>query len=368
MITSIISRLNFINSRFMLNFNDEYFRKLKLKYKNKNCLDRSFLQYKSQVNNGLLINFILIFFTPFLIFLPLVMIIRLKNKKFQEVLGGDIIAVIPNRNILPEIFEEKNVKYLIKFYNFNVNLKDILFIYKLIFRYFFHSYFWMKCIYVIFSYSGIAKRSEKEVLVSNEYSFTSSVLTLYLNSYGKIVSNCMHGEKVLCQRDCFSTYDNFYIWDDYYSYLLQKMDVKANFIISGCDALDLKIKINDSASNIVFYLQGVEGINDLMVIKEKLISLSIIYGCHFFVKPHPRYLNDKLSSVFDENEILDIDFNEAIKMTHIICSNYSTVLFQAYSYRIKNQSKYPIIVVNDLVELPSMYIMRDKADHLFSEI
>src|SRR5690606_33676630 len=172
--------------------------------------------------------------------------------------------------------------------------------------------------------------SEAEVLVSNEYSFASSVLTLYLNSYGKIVSNCMHGEKVLCQRDCFSTYDNFYVWDSYYINLLKKMNVKANFFISTCDALDLNIENNNTNNNIVFYLQGIEKINDLRIIKDKLIILSKKYDCPFFVKPHPRYLSNELRMIFDESEILNLDFNEAIKITSIICSNYSTVLFQVY--------------------------------------
>lgn len=372
---SLIAKVNSIllDNQKMLNYDEEYFYKFKMK-NTKNYIERSFFQYKSQVNKIYLLNFILLFFSLFFLLLPFFLMFRLGNKHCVDKLADDngffddVIAILPNKNILPTQFKNKNIIYLKKFFDFKINFKDLIFIYKLIFKYFFYPYFWMKCIFVIISYSGIAKRSESEVLVSNEYSFTSSVLTLYLNSYEKTVSNCMHGEKVLCQRDCFSTYDNFYVWDSYYSNLLKKMDVKANFIISTCDALDLNIETNIPNNNIVFYLQGIEKTSDLKVIKDKLVILSKMYNGSFFVKPHPRYLSNELTMVFKESEILNLDFNEAIKMTSIICSNYSTVLFQVYAYRKNNNVPAPLIVVNDLVPLPLMYIMKDKADHLFSEI
>lgn len=369
---SLISKLNSIvlNKDRMLNFDDEHFKYYKNK-KSDDYIERSFFQYKGQVVELFFLNIILLCFSLLFLFLPFLLLIRLLkkiNSKGSVNFPDSVIAVLPSESILPHQFKSLKVTYLKRFDNFEINIKDLIFIYKLIFRYFFFPYFWMKCVFVILSYSGIAKRGETEVLVSNEYSFTSSVLTLYLNSYGKIVSNCMHGEKVLCQRDCFSTYDNFYVWDEHYTLLLNKMDVKANFITSTCDALNLNLELNNTMNNIVFYLQGIEKTSDLKVIKDKLIILSKIYGCPFFVKPHPRYINTELTNFFNENEILNLDFDQAIKITSVICSNYSTVLFQAYVYRKRNNLTRPIIVVNDLVPLPLMYIMKDNADHLFSKL
>lgn len=352
-------------SNFVKKFDGLLFEKLAGKV---NFFDRSFSQYKCQVDIGFLANSLLLIFLPFFIFIPLVFLIFFPAVKSDENENFSTVAVLPSFDFVPNAFSGEKVSYLKKFYNANFNLNDLLFCYKIIFKFFFHPFFWLKCIYIILSYSGIAKTTAKEILVSNEYSFTSSVLTLYLNSCGKIVSNCMHGEKALCLRDCFSTYDNFYVWDDYYVKLLESMDVKANFKVSSCNALRLHLIPSDKDGDIIFYLQGFESNEELILIRSKLIQLSHKYNASFFVKKHPRYFNESVEAVFLGSEIISCDFSESISSAKIIASNYSTVLFQVYVNRLEKNQKFPLIAINDLTDIPEGYIMQKKADIFFSKI
>lgn len=353
------------SSNISCDFDYIFFNNIKEKYKDSSCISRSFAQYKCQTKGvGYVVNLALLFFIPVLVLIPLILLIVFNKKKLKKS-DSKIISVLPELKFLPEVFDNKEVFWVEKSYRRSFDFKDLIFCYKFIFKYLFSPYFWLKCLYIVLSYSGIVKINAKEILVSNEYSFTSSILTKYINSYGKICSNCMHGEKVLCLRDCFSTYDKFYVWDDFYVKVLSQMDVQAKFIVSSCSALDLEL--SPSEGDIVFFLQGFENAVDLEVIRKKMNKLSDLYGGNVFVKPHPRYPNSDLNTMFKSNEILNMPFEDAVKMAKVVVSNYSTVLFQVYINKKLKQKDFPVIVVNDLVKLPPMYIMQEKAEILFSE-
>lgn len=348
-------------------FDYSFFENVKGNIRSSSFVKRSFAQYKCQNKKRSFLNIILFFSLPIVIFIPIVLMLIYSNKK-SYLIKKDFIAVLPNKNILPHSFITEDVTYLNKSYQKNFNFQDVRFCYNFIFRYLLFPYFWLKCVYIILIYSGIVKTDSKEILVSNEYSFTSSILTEYINLYGKKCSNCMHGEKTLCLRDCFSTYDSFYIWDPYYIELLKKMDVQADFIISSCDALKLDLNTSEKEGDIVFFLQGFETLDDLQVIRCKLDQLSKIYGGDIYVKSHPRYKSLELDSVFEEHEVLNGSFENSVKISKVLVSNYSTVLFQVYINKKILNTNYPIIVVNDLIDLPPMYIMKEKADILFSNL
>lgn len=343
-----------------------FFEKVKKKLKDDDLLSRSFAQYKCQFYKNrkiFFINLLLLLFVPFLILIPLVLFFFSRGENLEN--ESDIVSVLPDKSIIPESFDNNVICSYNKFDFFSFTYKDLSFCYGVIFRYFFKPFFWLKCLYVICAYCGVTKIGYKEILVSNEYSFTSSILTKYFRNYEMICSNCMHGEKVLCLRDCYSTYDNFYVWDNYYSKLLESMSVKANFKVAACDALGLDLIPDGCHGDIIFYLQGFETIDDLVLIREKLEKLSQMFELSFFVKPHPRYFNKDLNIVFDEKDVLNLEFKEAVLRSKIIVSNYSTVLFQAFYNR--SNKKIPFLIVNDLVSIPEKYIMSEKADMFFSD-
>lgn len=370
---TILMRLNKyilgdLTSNVIGGFNLEYYNSLIKRLEAQDTpFNRSFLQYKAQTfknNKIIILNLLLLLLLPIFIFFPLFLMLFRKNINQEKY---DYIAILPYTEIIPNKLKKANGLIIsLKKVGQNITLSDVVYMYALIFKSLFYPYFLFKNIYIIFKYSGIAKMRTSEILVSNEYSFTSSILTDYLNQNDKKVSNCMHGEKVLCLRDCFSYYNHFYVWDEYYVKLLQSMNVKATFVIDICDFI--RIDTSHSGEDIVFFLQGFETEDMLKSIREKLRILANLHNKKYYVKAHPRYLNDNLVQIFNEDEILSIDFIDAVRRSAIVASNYSTVLFQVYVNREQNHHSYPLIAINDLIKLPEKYIMISKSDIKFSEL
>lgn len=68
----------------------------------------------------------------------------------------------------------------------------------------------------------ITKYQSKAIVVHNEYSFTSSILTAYCETRNVLHINVMHGEKMYYIRDSYFRYDRCYVWDAYYRDLLSQ--------------------------------------------------------------------------------------------------------------------------------------------------
>ena len=63
----------------------------------------------------------------------------------------------------------------------------------------------------------------KDLYVSAEYSFTSSILTAYCERNRVRHINVMHGEKTFFIREAFSRFHIFYVWDDFYIKLFHQL-------------------------------------------------------------------------------------------------------------------------------------------------
>src|SRR5699024_2912548 len=111
-----------------------------------------------------------------------------------------IISLLPSKNFIPDALYGKNIEEKSKGIFFT--LGDYFFLSKIYFKYLYHPYFFVKIAYYILNYSRFQK-SYCQVLVSNEYSFVSSALSSYFRSNNVIVSNCMHGDKLINIRDSF---------------------------------------------------------------------------------------------------------------------------------------------------------------------
>ncbi|MDG6315774.1 hypothetical protein P9986_01810 [Glaesserella parasuis] len=377
--------LNKVNKLFMSKvfdnkhmFDKNYFELLhsKLEYDN-SLFNRSFLQYKAQTGKGrsvICINIILIFMLPlFIFFLVGIWIYSFFKRKNGLLVNTnfDIVAVLPYEEIIPKSLLTKHIFFVKKEdilkNGWLFDVRDLLFCIYLLYRYPLYPLLSIKASFVILQYSLISKMQCREVLVSNEYSFTSSILTFYLRKNKKAVSNCMHGDKVLCLRDCFSCYDNFYVWDEYYKKLLIEMGVNAEFYVDSCKFIELDC-ISNNGKNIIFFLQGIESLDNLKNIKDVLVKLESIYNMPYYIKPHPRYITPHLLDVFTEEKVLNMDYKEALSRCFIVCSSYSTILFQVFVNKQKNLSEFPLIAINDTLNIPRGYIMMDKADIKFSSL
>ncbi|WP_332843459.1 hypothetical protein, partial [Paraclostridium bifermentans] len=208
------------------------------------------------------------------------------------------------------------------------------------------------------------------ILVNSEYTFTSSILTLYCRSNNIEHINIMHGEKLFNIRDSFCEFDRFYIWDEYYKHLLTKLNMpEKQFIVSTPKIKKYGINKKYNHLNVKYYLQ-LETDQELEKISSKLKELKVL-GYNVFVRPHPRYSDlKKIESIFNGIKIenLDTSIEESIDSTNYVISKFSTVLYEAY---LRNKN----IVIDDISneklyeDLKNYeYIMISKEHTLLSDI
>jgi hypothetical protein len=215
---------------------------------------------------------------------------------------------------------------------------DICFIMKIFFRHPKHLFFFMKCMIKIAKYSYmISKYQPRALLVHNEYSFTSSILTCYCNYRNVLHINIMHGEKLYFIRDAFFRYDRCYVWHKHYSDLFISMKASmSQFEI----ALPSSMCINcDELYNATHYVEYKYYLAEYT--KKEL--LSIIHSMNIIIqkgvivhyRPHPRYSDISLLEQYVDRNLIEypdhISIQASIANTSYVIGSYTTVLLQAYT-------------------------------------
>lgn len=305
-----------------------------IKYKNE-FIDRSYYQYKSQIylsSNMIKIIILNILSIPvILLFIIYGITNNFKYRSKKEYLNRNNVAInLGYQNVLPnllkkEFFIQEGVK------NFILNKQDLyFFLNEVFFKYPLSIYFNLKILVKIALYSfNINKFECKAILVNSEYSYTSSILTLYLNSNNIEHINFMHGEKLFNIRDSFCRFNRFYVWDQYYAELFEEMQhYKKQFIIDVPELQLYKSTINNNS--IKYYLQNenIEELKNIYFLLKKFKDR----GYNVVVRLHPRYSNrDDVNDIFIDIDIEDdIDIVTSINECKYVISKFSTVLFQAY--------------------------------------
>ena len=189
--------------------------------------DRSFKQYKCHClfqSRGYLLcmNVLSFLMLPFLILYALVHcpFIRRQCGNYDAIAADGLIARLPH---------ELQGKYTILTQDISydkvaLRFKDILFPVKLFLKYPLHSFFVLKVTFKVSYYSYIFyKYSPQVMLVMNEYSYTSSVLTAFCEKYGVKHIDIMHGEKFFYIYDSYFRYHECWIWNDHYKKLFIAM-------------------------------------------------------------------------------------------------------------------------------------------------
>lgn len=328
-------------------------------------------QYECQLATYNIRNRLLVIF-PFLLLLVilfnfLLLFVALANsiKKRPLQLEG-VAALLPDQKLVPDSISGDIIFLGKSGHDAFFTLEDWRYSLLLTSRFLLHPYFVSKSLYAIYQHSGLSKKYSR-ILVSNEYSFCSSVITHYINRAGGISMNCMHGEKLLNARDAFCRYDIFFVWDEHYLDIFERMNAEAFFVVSHCPALRIE-RVTQEYEAISYFLQGGESINQISYILEKLEALSARYGCEkIWFKHHPRYRTKNFEAVVGEDKIYRGDNSWLISNSRIVCGRYSTILFQVFVSR--GTMKTPLIYLDDKFwTVPKEFIMLSRSDGRFSEI
>ena len=212
----------------------------------------------------------------------------------------------------------------------------------------------------------------KAIIVSEEYSYTSSFLTEYCHRLGVAHINVMHGEKLYYIRDSFFCFDRCYVWDECYRRLFcdlrtepMQFRVELPPSMQPWDAQGV-----EKAVDYTYYLQA-ETPQMLEIIAESLQTLRKS-GAKVAVRPHPLYSDKetvrRLFSDFEIEANAEVGIETSILRTRHVIGLYSTVLYQAHINHVP-------VVIDDLTDperfaqLRSLrYIMLDKPHRLLSAL
>jgi len=209
----------------------------------------------------------------------------------------------------------------------------------------------------------VKKYAPERIIVSNEFSFTSSALTAYCEGLGVSHTDVMHGEKILNMRDSFFRFTECYVWHEHYRTLFLKLRAFPDqFVIEMPEALRMDVgAAEDKTVDYTYYL-GAETERELSVIRDVLDRLKDA-GSSVAVRPHPRY-SDAVSvkKLFEGFTVEDgsLPVNESVKRTAFPISKYSTVLLQAAL------NGNPIVI--DDISDPELIANLKSADYIGFEI
>jgi hypothetical protein len=188
------------------------------------------------------------------------------------------------------------------------------------------------------TYHGeMALHSPKAIIVSAEYSFTSSAMTEYCRMKGVRHICVQHGEKAFGMIDAFFLFDEYHAWTDEHVKIMEQLCAPAEqFIVAPPPMLE-NIRNAVAASSPVkeydykYYLSG-ETKAELRSLYDSLSRLA--HGGHkVCVRNHPRYSD--MGAVRKVLVDIDIEDSAAVSITDSLCKTRaavsigSAVLFQA---------------------------------------
>ena len=302
----------------------------------KNNIERSFFQYKAQMKlcgwwRKVLVNIGAI---PFLVFYYF-------KKSSKKIIVNKADAVFVRDGLPCNVMQESLRK---EFFVIEVDAiegnkltsRDRRYIFKLSLKHPFSWLFLLKTIIKIMRYRWIIDTyNPKALIVCNEYSFTSSLLTEFCNQNDVELINVMHGEKLFFIRDSFFKFNRCYIWSEFYKELFTELRADSNqFIVEIPPSLKFASVEAEKTVDYTYYLQMQKG-EELAKIVETLSAISK-RGDRVAVRPHPRYTNlDELKALINDVHIeiescKEITIENSILRTKNVISLYSTVLLQAY--------------------------------------
>lgn len=218
-----------------------------------------------------------------------------------------------------------------------LSFADICFLLHVFLRYPLYCYFLLKVTIKVAGYSFmITKYQSKAIVVHNEYSFTSSILTAYCETRNVLHINVMHGEKMYYIRDSYFRYDRCYVWDAYYRDLFISMNAApSQFIIALPPSMKINCAkhVNEGCYAYYKYFLTSQTKEQLVSISNSLQSL-LMHGRKVKYRLHPRYSDRELVKQIVGKE--NVEYPEKVSILDSISNMdtaiglYTTVLNQAY--------------------------------------
>ena len=272
--------------------------------------------------------------------LPKLLLTSFSEEKTKS--NGIFVSENIPENVIPnELKEEVGSIVPIKQYNLECfDKEDRRFFFRLWKRHPFALPFLFKCLIKIRLYSALIKKYDPKVIITcNEFSYTSSVLTLYCEEKGVEHVDVMHGEKLFYIRDSFFRFHRCYVWSQNYVDLFLRMRAEeSQFRVAVPPSLLFEKTSVTPYCDYTYYLQEQSG-DELKCIVTTMKTL-VAQGNKVVFRPHPRFTPMKeLKELCGESGIeieknAEISIEESVLRTGCVISLFSTVLQQAHYNKV----------------------------------
>lgn len=305
-------------------------------------IGRSYNQYRCQRFYQPYLGRILFDTASYLLFFLILFVLLLKKQHDKNSVQVKSAVYVRNKTkeevgVLPDsIINEFGVIHYSPLDSLLLNKKDIFFIYEIWKKHPFAPFFILKNMLLVASYRFVInKYNPNAIIVQSEYSFTSSVLTLFCERNNVELINIMHGERLLEIRASFFRFHRCFVWDRHYIDIFKKLRAYPDqFKIEVPPAL--RIDVNkwrrpELVCDFKYYLT----VHSDLELQHISNAVGDLCGQGFKVKvrPHPRYCNlEQVKKYFRDEwiESLDICIEESVANTEAVIGVCSTVMLQAY--------------------------------------
>ena len=217
-----------------------------------------------------------------------------------------------------------------------ISVQDLPFALALMIKFFIHPLFLLKLLFKVAKYSALIRTyNPLSIIVNDEFSFTSSIMTRFCERHNVKHINVQHGEKFYYLRDSYFRFHEFYIWDEHYRQIFISLNADPSQFIIELPAsmrFDLKAHFSEQSYADYKYYLGIFNEEEIKSIVDSLRFVKALGGTVRF-RPHPNYSDLALLKKYvDEEEIESPQVNilESISSTQNVVGVYSTVLLQAY--------------------------------------
>jgi len=346
-----IREINLENDRKYLDILEKKYRE---KINKDNCLEsyfyRSFLQYKCQAYKipffkKLIINSISLIAIPLLILLLIFSSLLNRNLK-ENILGSrDTIllgfSITYDKDLIPKsILENHKVISMNSKKFIFINNKEVWVFFKFLIKKFtFYFYFIFKLLVKITIYNYFCQKYKPVAIVDNaEFSFTSSIITAFLEKKNIPYINVMHGEKLFDIGDSFFRFSECYVWDKHYIDLFKCLYAYEKQFKIEIPPRHKKLKNNN------IFLQDKKILKYYWASERKKYELLYIFnglnklrknGFKIIVRYHPLHKEYFFKYVISYCDDLIIekpeckDIYDSLLETNYVLATYSTVLSEA---------------------------------------
>lgn len=218
-----------------------------------------------------------------------------------------------------------------------IHHNDIGYVFHVIIIYWHSPYLALKTVYKIAKYSSLIYRHRPAaIIVNDEFSFTSSVLTDFCSKHHVKHINVMHGEKLFSLRDSYFRFDKCYVWDEHYINLFRSLNAAPDqFVVELPESMKFDLEkhfVKKCYADFKYYLgfYNEEEIASIVKAMEPVMKS----GKTVKFRPHPNYSDMGLLRKYVSEEQIEqpkmVNILDSISSTQNVVGVYSTVLTQAY--------------------------------------